>query len=508
MAQGAQVVVADTESDPLALPFLELTRANDIRSAWSHPLKDRRGEILGTFAVYRDTPHEPSEAERRSVVAAGQLAALAIERQRDEEALRLASLVDPLTGLPNRSQFLLWLEQGLRRRPTSLAVLFLDLDRFKSVNDSMGHPAGDRLLVEAARRLSSVLRADDVLSRFGGDEFTILLRDADTRGLAAVTDRVMETFTDPFTVEGREFFMSVSIGVALGTVDAGPFDLIRDADVAMYEAKGQGRGRCVVFGQQLRHRAVERVTLEAELRRGLERGELVVHYQPIFDLSVGICTAAEALVRWQHPERGLIGPDEFVPIAEESGLIVPLGAAVLDEVLAQIQQWTALGISIPVSVNVSPVQLSDPALVDIVCEALARHAVDPARLYLEITETAVMEQIETARTSLAKLHATGVGILIDDFGTGYSSIGRLSDLPVSGLKIDRRFTAALGEDTSITKVTVAIVDLAHALELQVVAEGIETRACLDALVALECSHGQGYHLGRPAGPEAITALFR
>lgn len=507
-AKGETVVVSDTLSDPITLPFVELISDHGLRSMWSYPLLDRAGEILGTFAVYRGITHAPDELEQRAVAAAGRLAALAIERRRDQEALTAASLVDPLTGLPNRKQFLDWLERGLADDPSSTAVLFLDLDRFKSVNDSMGHPAGDELLVEAAARLAAVLRSDDVLSRFGGDEFTILLREPTVRGLAAVTDRVQSVFTEPFVVEGREFYLSASIGVALGQPGVGPFDMIRDADVAMYEAKGQGPGRCVVFGEQLRHRALGRVTLEGELRRALERDELFLEYQPVFDIQMGRCIGAEALVRWEHPERGVLLPGDFIGIAEESGLIVPLGDQVLDLTAAQIRRWRDDGLSVAVSVNVSPVQLSDPHLVDTVGSALERHAVPPSLLYLEITETAVMEQIDTARAVLAALADAGAGVLIDDFGTGYSSIARLSDLPVSGLKIDQRFTRALGTDATMRKVTVAVIDLAHALDLYVIAEGIETVEALEALVGLECSHGQGYHLGRPGGADAIAALRR
>jgi diguanylate cyclase (GGDEF)-like protein/PAS domain S-box-containing protein len=507
-AKGETVIVADTLIDPITGPFVEMIKTHGLRSMWSYPLVDRVGEILGTFAVYRPEPHEPDRHEQRAVASAGRLAALAIERRRDEEALTLASLIDPLTGLPNRAQFLDWLERALADDPTSVAVLFLDLDRFKSVNDSMGHPAGDQLLVEAAQRLASVLRSDDVLSRFGGDEFTILVREPTRRGLASVTDRVQGAFSEPFPVEGREFYISASIGVAVGRPGVGPFDLIRDADVAMYEAKGQGPGRCVVFGEQLRHRALERVTVEAELRQALERDELVVVFQPVFDLQASRCVGAEALVRWQHPERGLLGPGDFVPIAEESGLIVPLGDRVLELVVAQQRRWLDEGVKVAVSVNVSPVQLADPHLVGAVADALARHEIPSKLLYLEITETAVMEQIDTARSVLTALAHSGIGVYIDDFGTGYSSIARLSDLPVSGLKIDRRFTSALGRDPAMTKVTVAIIDLAHALDLQVIAEGIETVEALDALVALECSHGQGFHLGRPGPPEVIVKMRR
>lgn len=506
-ARCEEVVITDALTDPTMGAFVDLVREHHLRAVFANPLLDQSGEVLGTFSVYCDAPREPTPGDRQLVQGASRLAGLAIERRRYEEALTHAALVDPLTRLPNRTQFLDWVARGLTDAPASMAVLFLDLDQFKSVNDTLGHPAGDRVLREAARRLRAVLREDDVLSRFGGDEFTVLVRDADERGLEAVAARIQATFDAPFLLDGREFFLSASIGIALGRTGAAPFDLIRDADVAMYDAKAQGPGMCAVFDEALRHRALERVTLGAELRRAIERRELVVHYQPIFNLETGECRGAEALLRWQHPTRGLVPPGDFIPLAEETRLIIPLGALLVDEVLGQLQRWAASGIEVPVTVNLSPVELSNPGLVAGIAEALTRHAVGPGRLFLEITETAVMEQIDTARCALEALTELGVGVLIDDFGTGYSSISRLSDLPVVGLKVDRHFVSALGTDASTTKVTMAIIDLANALDLQVIAEGIETQGALEALVALECSYGQGFHLGRPGGPETIAALF-
>ncbi|MGQ0432089.1 MAG: sensor domain-containing protein [Microthrixaceae bacterium] len=506
-ARGVDVIVRDMLNDPTTAPFADLAREHDLRSVWSHAIVDQTGRILGTFAVYSAVVHEPTEFERRLIYGAGRLAGLAIERRHYEDALQTAALVDPLTGLPNRNQFLQVLAKGLEDVDRSLAVLFLDLDQFKTVNDTLGHPAGDRLLREASRRLMSALREDDVLSRFGGDEFTVLIRDAEERGLTVEAERLLATFADPFTLDDREFFITASIGVAIRGPASAPFDLIRDADVAMYQAKARGPGQCAVFDEDLRTRTLARVTLDAELRRAFERHELVVHYQPIFELATGRCTGAEALVRWLHPVRGLLPPSEFVPLAEETGLVLRLGATVLDEVLSQIRRWGEVGIDLPIAINVSPIELSNPSLVDEIEAALDHHRVAPNRLLLEITETAVMEQIDSARRALERATGLGVGVFIDDFGTGYSSISRLSDLPVMGLKVDRRFTVALGLDPSITKVTMAIIDLARALDLEVVAEGIETNEALEELIALECGHGQGYHLGMPAGPEAITELF-
>jgi len=505
--RGVDVVVPDMFIDPITAPFADLAREHDLRSVWSHAVIDQTGRILGTFAVYSAAVHEPSKFQRRLIHVAGRFAGLAIQRQHYEDALQTAALVDPLTGLPNRNQFLRVLAKGLADVERSLAVMFLDLDQFKTVNDTLGHPAGDRLLREASRRLMSALGEGDVLSRFGGDEFTVLILDAEERGLTLEAERLLATFADPFTLDDREFFISASIGVAVRGPASDPFDLIRDADVAMYQAKARGPGQFAVFDEDLRTRTVARVTLDAELRRAFGRHELVVHYQPIFELATGLCTGAEALVRWQHPTRGLLPPSEFVPLAEQTGLVLRLGATVLDEVLSQIRRWGEMGIDLPVAINVSPIELSNPALIDEIEAALDHHRVAPNRLLLEITETAVMEQIDSARLALERATGLGLGVFIDDFGTGYSSISRLSDLPVVGLKVDRRFTVALGRDPSITKVTMAIIDLARALDLEVIAEGIETNEALEELIALECGHGQGYHLGMPAGADALTELF-
>jgi c-di-GMP-specific phosphodiesterase len=504
------VVIDDIHTDVRGAAFREVCDANELRSVWSHPLLDQAGDVLGTFAVYRDSPHRPDQTERDKVAAAGSLASLAIERSLAEDALTAAAQVDALTGLPNRSHFLTHLTRCLAEPypGSSLAVMFLDLDRFKWINDSLGHPTGDLILVEAARRLRKVLRGQDVLARFGGDEFTILVQDAHPAAVEQVANRVKEVFAEPVELDGGEFFLTVSVGVALAAPGSAAFDLVRDADAAMYAAKEAGRSRWVLFDDGLRRRAVARVTLESELRRALERDELVLHYQPLRDMSTDQWAGIEALARWEHPTRGVISPDEFIPLAEETGLIVPLGLKLIDQAVAQAAAWSELGINAPVGVNLSVVQLDDPDLPGEVAAILQRHSLPPGRLVIEITESGVMERFTTAHAALDRLAELGLEVVIDDFGTGYSSIARLREMPVTGVKIDRRFTQGLGEDRGVDEVLAAIAGLAHALELEVIAEGIETRVALERAAELGCDLCQGYHLARPAPAAQIEQILR
>jgi c-di-GMP-specific phosphodiesterase len=500
------VVVHDTLTDPLIAPFVELAVAHSLRSVWSQPLLDPNGETLGTFAVYRSVPHRPDHDEIEAVRSAAGLAGLAIERARSEQALMVAANLDPLTGLPNRNQFLERLTERLEETG-ELAVMFLDLDRFKWINDSLGHPTGDKILVQVSDRLGRVLRGGDVLVRFGGDEFTIMVNDADSFAVDRIAVRVEDAFAAPFVLDGGEFFLSVSIGTALADGSCNAFDLVRDADAAMYAAKDAGRARHALFDDRLRQRALSRVTLESELRRGIERHEFTLHYQPIHDVRAGEWTGVEALARWQHPTRGLLFPDEFIPLAEETGLITALGQQLIDRAVGQAALWMRVGHKTPVAANLSVVQLSDPDFPEQLHDALRRHGVPAELLLVEVTETGVMERLDAARVALERIAGLGVRVLIDDFGTGYSSIARLRELPVVGVKVDRAFTRQLGEEGSAGTVLAAITDLAHALDLSVVAEGIETEVARDLATELGCDFLQGYQLARPAPPEELTLLF-
>ncbi len=433
--------------------------------------------------------------------------------------LRHRSLHDPLTGLPNRRLYLQRLDEALERarqdsRAKPVAVVFLDLDGFKYINDSLGHHVGDALLVGVSDRLSGALRPEDMTARFGGDEFALLCEDVDGEADALVIgERINEALEAPFKVGGNELHVSASVGVALAAPGEDNGDaLLRDADAAMYAAKRHGRARCELFGEPLRERATERLHIENDLRRAIERDELEVFYQPIVVLESGRVAGVEALVRWQHPERGLVSPADFISIAEDTGLIVPIGELVLDRACAQIAQWDAEGgplAGIYVSVNVSARQLPNSALLVTVDRTLARHSLTPQRLTLELTESVLMEQGLAPTATMTALRKLGAKLALDDFGTGYSSLSYLQRFPLDTLKIDRAFVSGIGSRGREEAITGAIITMATALGITVVAEGIETVAQLNVLQGLGCPLGQGYLFARPApADELLDSLDR
>ena len=510
-ARREVVVIEDAVTHPHTAPFIELIEAHHLYSVWSQPLTRVSGEVLGTFAVYRDKVHRPSRAEIKFVTAAGSLAALAIERAQSEAELMKAANLDSLTALPNRARFLELVNHKLTEQPERrLSVMFLDLDRFKIINDTLGHPAGDRVLVEIAERLRGVVADHDdraLAARFGGDEFTMAVSDLNEDEVFALADRVREVIEKPFELDGGEFFLSLTTGIAVNDHPGDAYALVREADAAMYAAKGRGSGRREVYDRRLRTKMMARLERETRLRRALERDEMVLHYQPILSISPRRWVGVEALVRWQDPTRGLIFPGEFIPLAEETGLIMPLGTRVLELVAGQAAAWARALPEIHIAANASAVQLADPSLASFLIGLLAAYDVPPSAVSIEVTESAVMEEIESASEVLEGLSAAGVGVLIDDFGTGYSSIARLGELPIEGLKIDRRFIAGLGADPAARHVLAAIADLARAYGLQVVAEGIEDADALGVVARIGCHFAQGYHLGRPAPADVIELLL-
>jgi diguanylate cyclase (GGDEF)-like protein/PAS domain S-box-containing protein len=436
------------------------------------------------------------------------------ERKDAESRLAYQALHDSLTGLPNRALFRDRLEHALaraKRHHGGIAVLFVDLDRFKLINDSFGHAAGDRLLCDVAERLRHALRPSDTIARFGGDELTVLCEDLDGEaGARAVAQRIAQLFEEPFSVEDGEAFLQASVGIALAGDSATPEDLIRDADAAMYRAKDRGRSRVEVFDEAMRRDARERVATESALRRAIERDELRIHVQPVVRMGDERIEAFEALVRWQHPERGLVPPGDFIPLAEETGLIVPIGNWVLREVCRTLRRWRdELGVDgVQCSVNLSVRHLQQPDVVATVRAALAEHDVRADQLVLEITESAVMENGSGTVETLEALKAMGVRLALDDFGTGYSSLAHLHRFPLDILKIDRSFTAALGDDHQGASIAGAIVSLAQALGLSTVAEGIEDAAQQRRLEALGCTYGQGFLFARPMPPAAFDDVLR
>jgi len=389
------------------------------------------------------------------------------------------------------------------RRSEDAAVLFLDIDRLKWVNDSLGHAAGDQLLVDVAGRLQGVLRPGDTVARFGGDEFVVLCDDLSHPGEAVyVAERLREALATPFHLGGREICLTASIGIALASTSTHdtPDALLRDADAAMYRAKERGRDRVELFDDHMRSRAMARLETESTLRRAIDQGQLRVHYQPVIELATGRATGLEALVRWQHPERGLVPPSEFISVAEETGLIVGLGAFVLTEACTQVARWNGRCPDRPpltVSVNLSAHQLHTRGLRELVAEVLQQTRLQPELLCLEITETALVEDADISRAALDSLKDLGVTLAVDDFGTGYSSLLYLRRFAVDVLKIDRSFVVGLGTSAEDTAIVSGVVGLAQALGLQAVAEGVETPEQVVLLKGLGCALAQGYHWSEP-----------
>jgi len=445
---------------------------------------------------------------RRNLQA--QVQARTLEVRSREDQLRHQASHDPLTDLPNRNLFLDRLQQVLLRRrndTTLVAVLFLDLDGFKDVNDSRGHGAGDRLLRQVATRMRSCLRAEDTLARIGGDEFTVLCPGlASEPHAVGVAERLGESLAAPLFLDGHETYVTASIGIAYaGPRGCVPDELLRDADAAMYQAKERGRGQIQVFTTALHIRAESRLQTAAALRRAVADEQLRVLYQPVVSLRDGTIKGIEALVRWEHPERGLLGPGDFIEVAEDTGLIVGVGQWVLQQACCQLAAWNAAiaNLDVNIAVNLSARQLAEPSLPQRVAETIEACGIDPRRLVLEITESALVHDVTTAAMVLDELKALGVGLAVDDFGTGFSSLNYLKRFPVDVLKIDRSFVSGLGVDPEDSAIVAAVRALGGALGLDVVAEGVETELQAAKLLELDCPYAQGYLFSRPVPAGAL-----
>lgn len=477
---------------------------------------EKEDVILGLEAGaddYLTKPFNPDELKAR-LHAGKRVLDLQAELLSVKETLHEQATHDPLTGLPNRLLFSDRLNQRINQANRSngqLAVMFLDLDHFKLINDTMGHNVGDLLLQAVAERLSESLRQIDTVTRMGGDEFTVILSEiTNVQDAVIIAKRVLDSLSAPFLLQSQEIFVSTSIGISVYPADGVDAQtLVRNADTAMYRAKALGRNNYQIYTSALNAATLERMTLENDLRRAIEREEFVLHYQPRVDLKNGTILGLEALVRWQHPEMGLIGPDQFIPLSEESGLIVPIGEWVLKTACAQNKAWQDEGLPpVVVAVNISALQVLQGDLVATVEDALAKTGLDAQYLDLELTESTLMHNPELAVETLIKLKSMGIRVAIDDFGTGYSSLSYLKRFPINTLKIDQSFVKDVTSNPDDAAIAGAVVAMAHTLKLKVVAEGVETLDQLEFLRSLNCDEMQGYFISRPVPPEELAMFLR
>ena len=505
----------------LGRPVAGIVHAGDIDTfaavtAGSASRRVRVRASSGAWHVVEWTAAVPDDGDptaggpRRDVVLVGHdvTSSLAVEERLLNQALR-----DELTGLPNRKAILALADQTLpgatEDRP--LSVIMVDLDRFKEINDSLGHATGDELLAQVGPRLRESLRPSDIIARLGGDDFAVLLPEADVEQARRVCERLAEALEAPFFVADLELHVEASFGIAVShggpglerSVEATE-DLMREADIAMYRAKDNGIGIAVFDPHLDSGQTRSRLALSSQLRRGIGEGQLVVHYQPVVDVLDGVLESVEALVRWQHPHRGLVPPGEFLPIAEQSGLIIPMSKVVLDSAVAQVARWAREGLALQVAVNMSPRWLQHADVPDIVARTLEEHGVAPSQLRLEITESVVLVDPEGALATLNRLRDMGIGLSLDDFGTGYSSMTHLRHLPVDQLKVDKAFVQAMTTSPQDAVIVRAAVELGHNLGLDVIAEGIEDADTLAEVVASGCSRAQGYYFARPMPASELT----
>jgi diguanylate cyclase (GGDEF)-like protein/PAS domain S-box-containing protein len=484
-----------------------------VRSGIQLPIPGGSG-IFGLLGAHACSPRRFSRDDASFLQSIANILAVAIERKNAEDRLAHLAQFDSLTGLPNRYLFhdrLLQSVAQAKRSAKVMAVLFIDLDRFKLVNDTLGHRAGDQLLREAALRLAQNVRSGDTVGRFGGDEFGAILSDLGKPSDASVVaQKVIESLAQPFHLDGQETFISASVGITIFPSDGdNPEALIMNADTAMYRAKDQGRNSYQFYTREMNERALKRVQTEASLRRALDRGEFLLHYQPRLALASGTITGFEALLRWRHPERGIVLPSEFIPVLEDTGLIVPVGEWVMREVCRQLNAWSRAGIvNLPVAINLSARQFQQRNLERTVCRILEEASIPPSLVQFELTESLLMKDPEAAARTLQRLKELGVTVSVDDFGTGYSSLAYLKRFPIDALKIDQAFVRDITVNQDDAVITLAIIGLAHSLGLKVVAEGVETREQADMLARHGCDEIQGYFLAAPADASVCERMLR
>ncbi|HVK94233.1 MAG TPA: EAL domain-containing protein [Noviherbaspirillum sp.] len=513
MYRGKPVITTDILTDPLWTNYRGVAIKHGLRACWSTPIFSSTGKTLGSFAMYYLQPRSPRQDDLRLAELASHVAGIAIERKENENRIHHMAHHDALTGLPNRTLLEESLNQALARASRNhilIALLFIDLDNFKRINDSLGHHVGDLLLQGVARRLQGCLRKDDMLVRLGGDEFVILLSSLHHSGEAAlVAGKALKALEIPFDAEAHVLHASGSIGISLYPSDGeNAAMLMQAADTAMYHAKENGRGNYQFFTHDLNVAIQHRLTLENQLRQAIANRNLMLNYQPQVDMQSGHIFSAEALARWHHAERGMVPPEQFISIAEESGLILQIGEWVLREACAQLARWRADGqMNMGISINLSARQLFQPGLSKLVAQVVQEFNVPASALDLEITETVLMQPGKENITTLMQLNEMGIQLSIDDFGIGYSSLSYLKRFPIHALKIDRSFVSGIGKDQNDMAITSAIIGMAQGLHLKVIAEGVETAEQASFLKSIGCMSAQGYYYSKPLAPAAFSKLL-
>lgn len=508
------VIVSDIMQDPLWEDYRHVVAPFGYRSCWSTPILSHQGAVLGVFAMYSMTVREPTEAETQLIDFTTRIAGIAIERKLAEDQIHFMANHDVLTGLPNRALLEDRLSQALlyaQRYERWVTVVFIDLDNFKLVNDTLGHNAGDVLLKTVANRMVECVRSTDTVVRLGGDEFVIVLFDqpTDVDLISETLQKIRSAIAEPVHLGRHRLRATASIGIANYPKDGtGPDQLLANADAAMYRAKEFGRDNFQFYAPEFNTRAHEKFVLQEELRNALARSEFILLYQPQVDLRSGDVFAVEALLRWKHPTRGMVAPNAFIPTAEETGLIVPIGDWVLHEACRQNKAWQDAGLPpLTVCVNVSARQFREPNLIGRVVNALKDSGLEARHLELEVTESLIMQDVELAVATMNALQGLGVQISIDDFGTGYSSLSALKTFPVARLKIDKSFIRDLAADESDQAVASAVISLGQNLHLRVIAEGVETDDQVAFLRRNNCDEMQGYHFSKPVSALGIAKLL-
>ena len=505
------VVTTDLLEDPLWTDYRDLFADSGLRACWSSPIRDHRGQPIGTFAFYFRDPRAPDALHQRLVEVCLHLCALAIERDSTHQRIHQLAFFDVLTGLPNRALFRSSAERALadlRRGSHTGALLFLDLDRFKQVNDTQGHAAGDALLSAVAQRLTQGLRARDLIARLSGDEFVLLLSECTTEQAVHSAHRVLHDLAQPLDILGQTHVPHASIGIAMFPNDGDTIDtLLRHADQAMHQAKSDHRHSLQLFSAEMNRRAQERASLERALQQALSDRSLTLHYQPqVLSSAPGTLHGVEALARWNHPQWGMVPPSQFIPVAEDAGLIHELTLWLLDEACRQLAAWRCAGHDVPcVAVNLSGRSFHRPEFAREISDALQRHGLRPGDVLLEITESVMMDARPVTLQNIEALHHQGFKLSLDDFGTGYSSLSYLHRLPISELKLDMAFVQDLTTSATARALTVSVLSIAHSLGMVVVAEGVETTGQQQWLQAHGCPVMQGYLFGKPLPPDEIEA---